>query len=367
MKIGALILAAGSSKRFTIKKPKQFCKVCNEIVINHSIKKFLKNKRINMLIIAVDKKSYIKYQDLLIKDKKIIFIKGGKTRSLSVLKGLKVAKIQRLSKILIHDSARPYFSQKIIEKEIKFLKKFNAVIPAIKSTDTTIYKNKPLPRKELLQIQTPQAFDLKLIYQLHINNKNKDITDESSLFLEKDLPVKIIKGEISNKKITYFEDLPVQKFYGIGYDIHEMVKNRKLIVGGVIIPSKMGPMGHSDGDSLLHALIDSFLGAAKKGDIGTLFPNINKFKNVRSTLLLKDTIKILNKVNLEIDSIDLNIILQSPNLGKYKEKIKKNISKLCNLNINKINIKAKTTDKLGIIGKNKALACEVISVLKYDQ
>ena len=146
-----------------------------------------------------------------------------------------------------------------------------------------------------------------------------------------------------------------------------MIKGRKLIVGGVLVPSKMGPMGHSDGDSLLHALIDSFLGAIKNGDIGTLFPNINKFKNVKSSLLLKKVIVMLNEKKIKIDLIDLNIILQSPNLGRYKEKIKNNLSKLCKLDKNKINIKAKTTDRLGIIGENKALACEVLSVLKYDQ
>jgi 2-C-methyl-D-erythritol 4-phosphate cytidylyltransferase / 2-C-methyl-D-erythritol 2,4-cyclodiphosphate synthase len=115
---------------------------------------------------------------------------------------------------------------------------------------------------------------------------------------------------------------------------------------------------------LLHALIDSFLGAAKKGDIGTLFPNSKKFQDIASSILVKKTIKLLQKNKLEIQSIDLNIILQSPNLTKYKEKIKNNLAKLCMIKKDIINIKAKTTDHLGIIGQNKALACEVISVLK---
>jgi 2-C-methyl-D-erythritol 4-phosphate cytidylyltransferase/2-C-methyl-D-erythritol 2,4-cyclodiphosphate synthase len=255
----------------------------------------------------------------------------------------------------------------MINDQINLLKKFNAVIPAIGSSDTIIYGNKIIPRNEVFQIQTPQAFDLELIYNLHKLNKDKNVTDDSSLFLRNNLPIKITKGEIANKKITYIRDIPVKTFHGIGYDIHEMIKGRKLIVGGVLVPSKMGPMGHSDGDSLLHALIDSFLGAIKSGDIGTLFPNINKFKNVKSSLLLKKVILMLNEQKIKIDSIDLNIILQSPNLGKYKEKIRNNLSKLCKLDKNKINIKAKTTDRLGIIGENKALACEVLSVLKYDQ
>jgi len=145
-----------------------------------------------------------------------------------------------------------------------------------------------------------------------------------------------------------------------------MVKGRKLIIGGINIPFNMGPEGHSDGDSLLHALIDSFLGAAKKGDIGSLFPNTKKFKNIKSSKLLRQVILILKTNKLYINSIDLNIILQSPNLKKYKEKIRNNLARLCRINKSKINIKAKTTDRLGIIGQNKALACEVISTLKYE-
>ena len=367
MSLGALIVAGGNSKRFASNTPKQFNIVNNEVIINHSINKFLKNKKILKIIIAVDKKSYIKFKDIIRKDKKIIITSGGKTRALSVENGLKVAKSNKISKILIHDAARPYFSSKLLNQQINYLKKFNAVIPATESTSTTIFKKKIIPRNEVLQIQTPQGFDLELIYNLHKLNKNKNITDDSSLFFKKNLPVKIIKGETSNKKITYIEDIPSKIFHGIGYDIHEMVKGRDLIVGGVKIPSKMGPMGHSDGDSLLHALIDSFLGAIKHGDIGTLFPNIGKFKNVKSTLLLKKVIAILNKKRVKVDSIDLNIILQSPNLSQFKEEIKNNLSKLCKLDKKKINIKAKTTDRLGIIGENKALACEVLSELKYDQ
>jgi len=367
MSLGALILAGGYSKRFASNTPKQFNIVNDEVVINHSIKKFLKNKKILKIIIAVDKKSYIKFGSMIIKDKKIIITNGGKTRALSAKNGLKIAKSHSLSKILIHDAARPYFSSKMINVQINYLKKFNAVIPAIESSNTIIFKNKIIPRSEVLQVQTPQAFDLNLIYNLHKLNKYKNLTDDSSLFLKNNLPIKIIKGEVANKKITHIKDIPVNTFHGIGYDIHEMVAGRKLIVGGIKIPSRMGPMGHSDGDSLLHALIDSFLGAIKEGDIGTLFPNITKFKNVKSSLLLKKVVLMLEKKRINIDSIDLNIILQSPNLGKYKGKIKNNLSKLCKLDKKKINIKAKTTDRLGIIGQNKALACEVLSVLKYDQ
>ena len=293
MTFAALIVAAGNGKRFGSKIPKQFHNVDGDTVINHSIKKFLKIKKISLIIISVDKKSYIKYRHLIVTNKKIIITNGGKTRALSVKNGLKIAKINKINKIFIHDAARPYFSLKIINEQFRYLNKFEAIVPVTSSDDTVIFKNNLLPRKKVFKIQTPQAFDFKSIYKLHLLNRDKNISDDSGLFFKKNIPVKIINGNFENKKITYLNDLHEKNFYGIGYDIHEMIKGRKLIVGGVEIPSPMGPMGHSDGDSLLHALIDSFLGAFKKGDIGTLFPNTNKYKDVKSTKLLKKIIIFL--------------------------------------------------------------------------
>ena len=369
MSIAVLIVAGGKGKRFRKDIPKQFFYYQNDTIINHSIKNFLKIKKISKVIIAIEKKIFTKFKSFIPKNKKIVITNSGKTRALSVLNGLKKAKKMKISKIIIHDAARPFFSIFLVNKLINSLKKNNCVVPGINPVDTISYENKIIDKNKVLQIQTPQAFDLKTIYKLHKNNLDKNISDDSSLFFKNKLKVKVIKGEKKNKKITFFHDLDAQKennLFGIGYDIHKMVKGRKLIIGGINIPFNMGPEGHSDGDSLLHALIDSFLGAAKKGDIGSLFPNTKKFKNIKSSKLLRQVILILKTNKLSINSIDLNIILQSPNLKKYKEKIKNNLARLCRINKSKINIKAKTTDRLGIIGQNKALACEVISTLKYE-
>ena len=127
-------------------------------------------------------------------------------------------------------------------------------------------------------------------------------------------------------------------------------------------------MGHSDGDPVLHSITDSILGACKMGDIGQMFSDKSKkFKNIRSTILLK---KVINKIKSKgylINNLDINIIAQTPKIKKYKGKMIDNISKLCEISKDQINIKGKTTEKLGIIGKEKAIACEVIaSVIKYD-
>jgi 2-C-methyl-D-erythritol 4-phosphate cytidylyltransferase/2-C-methyl-D-erythritol 2,4-cyclodiphosphate synthase len=127
-------------------------------------------------------------------------------------------------------------------------------------------------------------------------------------------------------------------------------------------------LGHSDGDPVLHSIIDAILGACKMGDIGQMFSDKNKkFKNIRSTILLKRVMDQIKSKGYYVNNLDINIIAQTPKIKKYKNKMIDNISKLCEISKDKINIKGKTTEKLGVIGKEKAIACEVItSVIKYD-
>ena len=140
-----------------------------------------------------------------------------------------------------------------------------------------------------------------------------------------------------------------------------------MFLGGVKIPFHSGLEGHSDGDVILHAIIDSILGAVRKKDIGTYFPNTKKFKNIRSPKMLKPIILDLNKSNFIINNLDINLICQKPRVSKYRDKIIKSVSKLTGLNENQINLKGKTVEKLGLIGKEKAIACEtIISITKYD-
>ena len=134
------------------------------------------------------------------------------------------------------------------------------------------------------------------------------------------------------------------------------------------IKSPLGTLGHSDGDPVLHSITDAILGACKMGDIGQMFSDKNKkFKNIRSTILLQEVMEKIKAKGYFVNNLDINIITQTPKIKKYKNKMIENISKLCEISINQINIKGKTTETLGIIGKEKAIACEVIiSVVKYD-
>ena len=187
--------------------------------------------------------------------------------------------------------------------------------------------------------------------------------------------VKFIEGERNNFKITDKSDYEnLRNIYkskqsvGIGFDVHRLVPKKKLYLAGLRIKSKLGTLGHSDGDPVLHSVADAILGACNMGDIGQMFSDKNKkFKNIRSTILLQRVIKQIKSKAYFVNNIDINIITQTPKIKKYKYKMIKNIAKLCEISEYQINIKGKTTEKLGVIGKEKAIACEVIcSVIKYD-
>lgn len=145
---------------------------------------------------------------------------------------------------------------------------------------------------------------------------------------------------------------------GQGFDLHKLVENRPLILGGVIIPSNKGEEAHSDGDVLLHALIDALLGAKALGDIGTHFPpSDDEYKNISSVELLSRTLQL---ASFDIVNIDINIILQTPKLGPHIYDIRKNLSKLLNISIDNISVKAKTAEHiLGELGRGDAIIAEV--------
>jgi len=247
------------------------------------------------------------------------------------------------------------------------------VVPAIKINDSIKLKNKKriinLNRENIYLTQTPQAFDYKELYKLQ-RDKSSKITDDANLFISARKKIKLIDGEISNNKITINSDVKLKNLitFGIGFDVHRLVPKRKLYLGGIRIPSAIGTLGHSDGDPVLHAVTDAILGACNMGDIGEKFSDKDKkFKNIRSTILLKKIIDEIKKEGYLINNIDINIITQKPKIQNYKKQITNCIAKICKILPMQINIKGKTTEKLGVIGKENAIACEVIaSVIKYD-
>ena len=366
-----IILAAGESKRFNSKIPKPYHIYKGKPLIEHSIDKAKNYKKFNKIVLVINKKHRKFLKRLNVKNIKVVV--GGKTRADSAFRALKSVKNQKIKNVLIHDAARPNFSIKLISNIIKKLKLNYCVIPVIKTNDSVKLKDQKkiinLKRENVYLTQTPQGFDYRELLKLQ-KNKTAEVTDDSNFFITAKKKVKFIKGEDVNKKITKNIDIKDNQLikYGIGFDVHRLVPKRKLYLGGIKIPFSLGTLGHSDGDPVLHSITDAILGACKMGDIGEKFSNKNKKnKNIKSTILLHKIVKEINFRGYLINNIDINIITQRPKIQNYKKKMIFKISQICKISTSKINIKGKTTEKLGVIGKEKAIACEVIaSVIKND-
>ena len=376
-----IILAGGNSHRFKSKISKPYQKIGGKSLIEINLDKARKFKEIKKIVLVYNKKDSKRVKSLKLKNVKLLV--GGKNRQQSTFIALKYINSKKgTSKVLIHDVARPNFSTKLLGSILRNMRTARAVVPKIKVQDAIkqiIDSSKEeyivgRQRRNLFLTQTPQAFNLREVYYLHKTNSGKYKDDDISLYMDLN-KVKFIEGEKNNFKITDkadFENLKniykSQQSVGIGFDVHKLVPNRKLFLAGLKIKSKLGTLGHSDGDPVLHSITDAILGACKMGDIGQMFSDKSKkFKNIRSTILLEYVVNQIKSKRYFINNIDINIITQTPKIKNLKSKMVNNIANLCKISKDQINIKGKTTEKLGIIGKEKAIACEVIcSVIKYD-
>jgi len=367
----AVILACGDSLRLKSNIPKQFIEIYGEILLNHTINNFLKNSEIGHILLVLNKK-HKKYFNKINKDKRISITYGGNTRQKSVFYGLKFINKFKPLNVLIHDANRPFIDKKLISLIFSQLKKYKVVIPRIKIQDTIkkieTKKVSSINRDKVYALQTPQGFNFKILFQKHKEVDIKKFTDDSSLFDSKSEIIKYINGSYENIKITEKNDLKIAEklFYsknksnliGLGIDFHRFNnKKGKLILCGVRIPFHKTLIAHSDGDLGYHAISDGILGAISEGDIGIHFPDTSKKnKNLNSAKILKYTYELMKKkVNRDIKNIDLTFIGEEPKFSKYQKKMRLNISKLLNLDLNQINIKATTTEKMGPLGSKEGL------------
>ncbi len=299
---------------------------------------------------------------------------GGKSRSESVYQGLKVASGDD---IYVHDGARPLLDEQMVKGlELELTKSDGAFLakPMVDSLKQ-IKEGKitTIDKESYYLAQTPQAFrksDLIKAYQL----KTKEYPDEVSLIndLLPNLKISPVINYRPNDKITYFEDLvKVKKLFGrefkIGhsFDIHELVRNRPLYLGGIEIPANYGLLGHSDADVLLHVVCEAILGALAKGDLGTNFPDyLPQYKNIRSEKLVKEALNKLVEEGYEIANLDALLYLESTKLEPYIFNMRENIAKILGLTLNKVSIKATTTEKIGPIGEDRAIAAEAVVLIK---
>lgn len=366
-----LIVAAGSGKRFGSDIPKVFHKICGKTILEITIDLFLKLFSTNKIMVVVDKNYLDLYQSIFSKKNLLPPVIGGKERYESVKNGLEALLKYTPDKVLIHDGARPFIDIETIERVINSLTHNSAVIPVIPETDTVKYTennyvSKTIERNKLFKAQTPQGFDFGLIYNLYQKNK-EPITDDSQLVEINGGKIVMVEGNPKNIKITYQDDLPQQRDFlvGFGYDVHKFDINRAdnnfIMLGGVKVKHPYTIIAHSDGDVLLHALVDAILGAAGKGDIGNYFPPSNpEFKDMDSRFFVKKSLELITEEGLRINNVDCLIICEKPAIEPCRELIRESIAHILEINSKRVNIKATTTEGLGFTGRREGIAAKVV-------
>ncbi len=389
MHIWAIILAAGQGLRLqaqTNNLPKQFLEHKNLPLYMHSAQSMSSYAPLKGIV-------YVFPEEFLEQEKEALTRKnfglaykavaGGKRRQDSVRSGLS-ALPPTCTHVLVHDAARPFICLELVHNLCSALQKgADGVIPALPVVDTIkevengIVKN-TLPRHTLYSVQTPQGFMRHILEKAHAKAEEDciDVTDDAGVLEHCGYEVQIVEGQANNTKITHAEDLmklhtpPLSRpCVGFGYDVHRFYcpkkdkvsgKERPLKLGGVLIPvSKDNPLqviAHSDGDVLLHALMDALLGATALGDIGLHFPDSSAdFDNADSAVLLQEVLRLVREKGLTIQHVDLTIITQKPKISPQRTTIQKNVAHLLGLAQEYVNVKATTEEGLGFTGSGEGI------------
>lgn len=301
----------------------------------------------------------------------VLAVSGGDLRQDSVRLGL-TALPRDCARVLVHDSARPFFSPALVQALLAGLTdEVGGVIPAIPVTDTIKQVENGLvlatPQRDTLRAaQTPQLFPTALLRGVHERAlaENWTVTDDAGMIERAGLAVRIVPGETANVKITTPEDLRVlatpaplpMPCTGFGYDVHAYGGNRPMVLGGMPIAGAPFVKAHSDGDVLLHALCDAILGCLGLGDIGEHFPDSDdKFENISSGLLLSEVMDKARGQGLTITHVDLTVIAQTPRLAPHKAAIRANVARLLELLDSQVNVKATTEEHLGFTGRKEGI------------
>lgn len=393
MNCWSIILTAGRGDRLaeaTQGRRKQFLIWKRYPLFWHSAKKFARIPEIQGIIFVLpqdtnqDWSAYV--QDLNSRDNLGCYWKvvpGGAKRQDSCYNGTLLLPPE-CEGVLVHDAARPFLSATLIQNIIRSLKQGSpAVVPALPVKDTIKQKDGDktctLARECLYAVQTPQGFHKQILNSAHdlVRKQGLNVTDDASMVEQMGAEVTLIPGEEMNSKITSAEDLALLKDTespliwrsGWGYDVHRYGNGRPLKLGGIPIQGAPGVLAHSDGDVLIHALIDALLGCLGKGDIGDHFPDSDsQYAEISSTVFLAEILEICKQEALHIAHVDLSIICQIPKLSPWKMQIRKNIAALLGLTLQEVNLKATTEEGLGFTGEKKGIkAVALVSGYKLQE
>jgi 2-C-methyl-D-erythritol 4-phosphate cytidylyltransferase/2-C-methyl-D-erythritol 2,4-cyclodiphosphate synthase len=355
-------------------------------LILHALEAFEKSQIISVYVITVPPGGEAGARDVLApwledgaRSEKTLFVSGGGTRQKSVCNGLRALKEFSPGIVLIHDGARPWLRPELILSVTRGARLHGACLPltpavdALKQVNAEGFLEAHLDREKIRGAQTPQGFEYKKILEAHEKaaDDGRVYLDDTEIYAAYEGPVFSVAGDERNKKITYPSDLPemhngARGFprIGFGWDLHRLVPERKLLLGGVELPSPRGEEGHSDGDVLIHAIIDALFGAAGLGDIGSHFPPSDQaYKDISSRILLRRAADLIRAENLRIINLDCTIVLESPRILPYRNAIAACLAEDLGIPAASVSVKGKTKEKVDATGEGRAVEAFAAALL----
>lgn len=370
----AILVAAGSSSRMGFDK--LAATLGKGTVLSQSVAAFDAHPRIDQIVLVHGQNKALAVAVANACTTPIVLVTGGKTRAESVAAGMVVATGDLVA---IHDAARPFVSAALISEALLAAESCGAAAPAVPVKDTIKQAQNGAVvatpnRASLFAVQTPQCFDRNTYLRLLQAQPEADFTDDCQLFEAAGHPVQLTKGDYANRKITTPDDLPTQQQeeptmrIGHGYDVHKLVQDRPLILGGVTIPFEKGLLGHSDADVLTHAVMDALLGGAALGDIGRHFPDADPtYKGADSLQLATVVAQLVQEAGCVVQNVDATILCQRPKLAPHIEAMRQNLAKALGLSVDCINVKATTEEGLGFTGQGQGIAVHAVALLQTVQ
>ena len=395
--ITAIVVAAGKGSRAAQGKNKVYCDLCGKTVLERALTPFFCETRVDEIVVVTGKDEEQEAEKVIFAvksafpqiKKPVRTVTGGETRTDSVRNALSVLKTDV---VLIHDGARPFLSETLLSRCIESVEKYGSTVPVVPLTDTVSARGadgrlaSAPPRETLCAVQTPQCFSFSKLKEAYGKIADERFTDDASVYSRYVCAPMTVTGEPENRKLTYpadFEDAGkelsknderktenanLEKYgyrTGVGYDTHQLVPERKLILGGITIPHDKGLLGHSDADVLTHAVMDALLSAAGLPDIGHFFPDTDmQYKDISSILLLRRVMEELRAKRYEVENLSAAILAQKPKLAPYLPAITENLAKELGVPLSSIGISCTTTEKLGFIGREEGMATYATVLLR---
>jgi 2-C-methyl-D-erythritol 4-phosphate cytidylyltransferase/2-C-methyl-D-erythritol 2,4-cyclodiphosphate synthase len=373
--VTALIVAAGKGKRLGGDVPKQFRPIAGKPMLRWAVEAMFSHPSIDDVRVVVGEGQQLTANTLLEGLPIGELIQGGAERSDSVLKGL-----QSIGEgtVLVHDAARPFCPAAVIDRLLAALADSDGAVPVLPVADTLAsgghILESAVDRKNLLRVQTPQAFHVEDLIYAYDEAGRASATDESTVMLAAGLKVATVEGDPMLEKLTTQADWDRAEAIlasrmvprtGMGFDVHGFAGEGPVMLGGIAVPHSRGLAGHSDADVVLHSITDALLGAAGLGDIGQHFPPTDpQWKGAASDRFLRHAAELVRERAGIIDHVDCTIIAEEPKVGPHRSAMRERIAALLGLGIDQVSIKATTTEGLGFTGRREGIAAQAVASIR---